>query len=48
MLLYCRSFKSQTQYIEANLVLTLKWKKVKILNMQKPALLPGLFGKAGL
>lgn len=29
MLLYFRSFKSQTQYIEAKLVLTLKWKKLK-------------------
>lgn len=47
---FCKAtcFKSQTQYVEATLVFILKWKKVKVLNMQKPAPLPGLFWKAGL
>lgn len=47
MLLYCRSFKSQTQYIAANLVLTLKWKKLKFSTCKNLLFYQDCLGKQG-
>lgn len=47
MLLYCRSFKSQTQYIEAKLVLTLKWKKLKFSTCKNLLFYQDCLGKQG-
>lgn len=47
MLLYCRSFKSQTRYIEATLVFILKWKKLKFLTCKNLLLYQDCFGKQG-
>lgn len=47
VLLCCRSFKSQTQYIEATLVFILKWKKLKFVTCKNLLLYQDCFGKQG-
>lgn len=47
MLLYCKISKSQTQYIEANLVLTLKRKKLKLSTCKNLLFYQGCLGKQG-